>query len=238
VAPHVLLEWRDGLRIALSSRTLRVIMAFSVITGVGEAIMGTLMAPFVSDVLHGDARAYGMIMSAQAVGGLVGGLITSMIGHRFSPRKLLGWGAAAFGALDLVLFLYPLITRELWPAPVLMVFIGLPGALIVAGLMTLFQTATADAHRGRVFGAAVALDGLAMLVGTFAAGTLGERIGILPVIAVQGAGYVVAGLMVLLALRREAAGPVRPTGPRRASTGTEVLRTGGPGSQVAGARGG
>jgi hypothetical protein len=84
-----------------------------------------------------------------------------------------------------------------------MALVGLPGALVVAGLMTIFQTATDDGHRGRVFGAAVALDGVAMLAGTAVAGTLGERLGIVPVIAVQGAGYVAAGLLVLLTLHRD-----------------------------------
>jgi hypothetical protein len=47
-----------------------------------------------------------------------------------------------------------------------------------------------------------------MLLGTIAAGTLGERIGILPVITAQGVGYAAAGIMVLLALPRDT--PVRP----------------------------
>jgi MFS family permease len=171
-----------------------------VITGLGEAVMSTLMAPFVANVLHGDARAYGLIVSAQAIGGIAGGVLTTLFGHRFSPRALLGWGAVAFGMIDLTLFLYPLVSRVLWPAPVLMVIVGLPSALLIAGLMTLFQTATDDAHRGRVFGAAVAVDATAMLAGTIAAGALAERVGIVPVIAAQGVGPILAGVLVLVAL--------------------------------------
>jgi Na+/melibiose symporter-like transporter len=198
----VLGGWVDGVRIAFHSRTLRVIMIFTLITGFGEAVMGTLMAPFVHDVLGASARTYGTIMAAQAIGGLLGGLITTAIGHRFRAGLLLGWGAVAFGILDLVLFLYPLAYRDWWPAPVLMVVIGLPGALLVAGLMTVFQTATEDSHRGRIFGAAMAVEGVAMLAGTAAAGTLGSGVGIVPVIATQGAGYVVAGILVLATLPR------------------------------------
>ncbi|MFC7547566.1 MFS transporter [Plantactinospora sp. GCM10030261] len=193
----VVRDWAEGVRIAWTSRTLRVFLAFIVLAGVGEATMGTLMPPFVRDVLGGDADAYGLIISAQAVGGLFGGLVTTLVGHRFSPRVLAGCGALVFGLLDLVLFLYPLVTATLWPAVVIMVLVGLPGALTVAGLMTIFQTATGDAHRGRVFGAAMALRSAAMLAGTTLAGTLGERIGIVPVIAVQGVGYCLAGLLVL-----------------------------------------
>ncbi|SCE92843.1 MFS transporter [Micromonospora chaiyaphumensis] len=198
--PHVLREWVDGMRIGVSSRVLRVFLAFTVITGIGEAIMGTLIAPFVHDVLGGDARAFGVIMAAQAVGGIVGGLIATLVGHHFTPRAMFGWGTLAFGALDLVLFLYPLATHALWPAPVLIALVGLPAAFLTAGGMTVFQNATTDDHRGRVFGAMAAVNGAAMLLGTIAAGTLGERIGILPVLAAQGAAYCLAGLVVLLAL--------------------------------------
>jgi Na+/melibiose symporter-like transporter len=206
--PHVLREWAEGLRIAGTGRTLRVFLAFTLVTGIGEAIIGTLMAPFIRDVLGGSARAYGVVMAAQAIGGIAGGLLVTLIGHRFAPRAMFGWGAAAFGVLDVVLFLYPLVARVLWPAIVLMVLIGVPVAFMVAGAMTVFQRATDDRHRGRVYGATVAVDGAAMLLGTIAAGTLGERIGILPVITAQGVGYAAAGIMVLLALPRDT--PVRP----------------------------
>jgi Na+/melibiose symporter-like transporter len=197
---HLLRELGDGARVAAASPTLRLLLLFVLVTGLGEAIMGTLMAPFVRDVLHGDAAAYGLILSVQAAGGIVGGLVVAAYAKRFQPRLLLGVGAFAFGVVDLVLFLYPLLTSALWPAFVLMVVVGLPGALMLAGLLTIFQTATGDAHRGRVFGLANALEGAAMLAGALAAGALGNRLGIVPVIAVQGVGYCLAGVLMLVLL--------------------------------------
>ena len=47
-----------------------------------------------------------------------------------------------------------------------------------------------------------------MLLGTIAAGTLGERLGILPVITAQGVLYAGAGILILLTLPRDT--PVRP----------------------------
>lgn len=205
-APRLLREWLAGTRLAATNRTLRTLMAFALITGVGEAIMMTLMAPFVRDVLHGGNEAYGLVMAVQAVGGLAGGTLAALIGHRFPARLLLGAGAAVFGLLDLVLFLYPLLVAALWPALVLMVVIGLPGALTMAGLVTVFQTATDDAHRGRVYGALTALKAAAMLLGIVLAGTLADRVGVVPVIAVQGGAYLSAGLLALAALPR----PARP----------------------------
>ncbi len=199
-AAHLRRELAEGTRIAARSTTLRLLLLFVVITGLGEAVMGTLMAPFVRDVLRGDAQTYGLILASQAAGGIAGGLVVAAIAPRFEPRRLLGAGALAFGVLDLVLFLYPLLTRTVWPAYAIMIVVGLPGALTLAGLVTVFQTATGDDHRGRVFGLANALQGAAMLAGALASGALGGRLGIVPVIAVQGAGYCVAGALMLFLL--------------------------------------
>ncbi|WP_238014633.1 MFS transporter [Dactylosporangium sp. AC04546] len=209
----VLRDWADGARVAARSPALRVVLLFVVITGVGEAVMGSLMAPFVRDVLHADAARYGIIVAVQAGGGIAGGLVAAAVGHRWSPRRIAGYGALAFGALDLVLFLYPLVFDAWWPATVIILLAGFPAALALAGLLTVFQTHTADAFRGRVFGAANALQAGAMLVGATAAGLLGNRLGIVPVIAVQGAGYCLAGAIVLVLLRpgKESAGAATST---------------------------
>ncbi|MGI5246395.1 MFS transporter [Dactylosporangium sp. CA-139066] len=198
--PHVLREWADGLRAAGAEPTLRVLLLFVVLTGTGEAIMGSLMAPFVRDVLHADAAAFGLIVAVQAGGGIAGGLAAAAVGSRVSPRRLVGYGALAFGALDLVLFLYPLVVDAWWPALVIMLVVGLPGAFMLAGLFTLFQTHSDDAYRGRIFGVFNAIEAAAMLVGALGAGVLGDRLGIVPVIAFQGVEYCLAGALVLLLL--------------------------------------
>jgi hypothetical protein len=115
--------------------------------------MGTLFAPFVRDVLHGSGQDYGLIVSVQAVGGIVGGVVAASLGQRVSPVTMFGAGAIVFGLVDLVMFLYPLVFVEIWPAVVCMVVVGVPGAVTIVGLTTLLQRHTTDAYRGRVFGA-------------------------------------------------------------------------------------
>jgi Na+/melibiose symporter-like transporter len=193
-------EWMDGLRLVGHNRVLRLLAIFLLATTVGEGIMSTLFAPFVRQVLHGSNEAYGVVVAVQAVGGIVGGLVAAAIGHRVSPARLLGITAMVFGAIDLAIFLYPLAYVAVWPAAVGMVVVGLPGALMLAGFMTLFQRSTVDSHRGRVFGSLGAAEGVAVMVGTLGAGFLGQYVGIIPVLAVQGAGYVVAGLAMLITL--------------------------------------
>ncbi len=178
-------------------------MIFILVTSIGEPIMATLFAPFVRHVLHGSSQAYGVIAGVQAIGGVLGGLLVASLAHRVSASQLLSWGAVAFGAVDLGIFLYPLGYVAVWPAAAGMVLVGVPGAMTIAGAMTLFQRHTEDAYRGRVFGALNTVEGVAVLAGIVGAGFLGQVAGIVPVLAAQGGGYVVAGLVMLIVLRRE-----------------------------------
>jgi Na+/melibiose symporter-like transporter len=194
-------EWAEGLRLSLGHRVLRVIGLFIMVTCVGEGIMSTLFAPFVRTVLHASSSTYGVIGSVQAIGGIAGGLLAAAYGDRLPVTRMMGLSALAFGAIDLALFLYPLGYVAAWPAIVLMIIVGLPGAFVTAAAMTLLQRNTTETHRGRVFGALGAAEGAALVAGALAAGFLGQMLGIIPVLAAQGSGYVLAGALVLFTLR-------------------------------------
>jgi hypothetical protein len=68
---------------------------------------------------------------------------------------------------------------------------------VVAGTMTLFQRNTTDDRRGRVFSLIALAESVSVVVGATIAGFLGGPSGIMPILALQGAGYVVAGLLAL-----------------------------------------
>lgn len=206
-------EWVEGIRICVAGPAMRIVFVFGVVTGVGEGVMSTLFAPFVSAELGGDGTAYGLISSSQAIGGIVGGLVAAAVGARFDAAKLWGVGAVLFGLIDLVMFCYPLFWGGLAPAFVCMILVGLPGAFVVAGCMTVIQRLTDDASRGRVFGAMFAAEGLALLVGIAAAGVLGDVVGIIPVLVFQGLGFVVGGIVVLARSNILSAGTEVPESP-------------------------
>jgi Na+/melibiose symporter-like transporter len=207
---RLLEEWRDGLVVCARSLELRVVLIFIAITSVGEGVMGTLFAPFVRDVLHGSGSAYGAIVGIQTIGGIAGGLYVAAAGQRFSAYALFGFGAIVFGAIDLAMFLYPVVLSGIVPALVCMLLVGVPGACAFAGFQTTFQTATSDRFRGRVWGAITAVQGCALVIGIGIASWLGGALGIVPVIAIQGVGPMVAGVLVLVALRKTAARDVHP----------------------------
>ena len=193
-------EWMAGIRKCVHDPILRLMVAFIAVTSVGEGINLVLLAPFVSRILHGDASAYGTILSLQAVGGIAGGVLVAAYGHRLSLRVLVGAGSVLFGATDLMLFLYPLALPGLLPAGILIALAGLPGAALAAGYATALQIQAGDDHRGRVFGAFATVQAAAILLGIAAGGALGSSIGIIPVLAAQGVGYCGIGCYLTAAL--------------------------------------
>jgi Na+/melibiose symporter-like transporter len=209
-------EWTEGLKLSVAGSAMRLFFVFCLVTGFGEGIMSTLFAPFVSAELGGDGKAYGLIVSSQAIGGIIGGLVAAAIGSRLPSATMWGVGAFLFGLVDLALFCYPLVSDSLVPAFVCMIVVGLPGALTVAGMMTVFQHLTVDGTRGRIFGAVGAAESVAVLLGIAAAGFLGDVVGIIPMLVFQGLGYVVGGLVVLT--RRKVLLPplAEPANPQRA----------------------
>jgi MFS family permease len=205
-------EWLDGLRLVPSSRVIVVLFLFGAITGIGESVMGTLFVPFVTKVLGGNGLAYGWILSAQAVGGLAGSFVVGHVNGKITPSRLLGLGALLFGLTDLAIFYYPFFVPGIALALVFMVIAGILSAGMIVSYLTMQQTAIADAYRGRLFGAFETTEALVGLVGAALAGALSSRLGIVPIISMQGIGYLCAGIMVLVGLRRAlvTSGAARP----------------------------
>jgi Na+/melibiose symporter-like transporter len=195
---RVVVEWGQGATTVRRSRVLTVLLAFSLVTAVGEGIMGTLFTPYVKDILEGNAATLGTIASAQAVGGILGGFVAAAAGRRWTPRVLFGWGAVVFGLVDLAIFLYPVLYVAAWPAVLGMALVGFPGAVMIAARTTMLQDHSTDEQRGRIFALIFAVSALSLTVGAAGAGFVGEAIGIIQVLAIQGGGYVAAGVMVLL----------------------------------------
>ncbi len=195
-------EWHLGLGVVMRHPVLRALLLFAVITSIGEGLTLTLFVPWVVGPLHSDGAGYGWVLSTQAIGGLAGALLIARLGARMKPLPLLIGGALAFGAIDLVLFTYPVLYPHIGPALVMLVIVGVPGAAMGAATLTLQQSQTDDAYRGRVVGAIGAMGGLGALLGATVAGVLGEVLPVVLLLVVQGSGYLIGGTAVLLLVRR------------------------------------
>ena len=195
-------EWRAGLRIVLRQPILRALLVFASITAIGEGLTSALFVVWVVGPLHSDSTGWGLVLSTQAIGGLAGALVIARLGSRIRPLPLLIGSALAFGAIDLVLFTYPVVYPYIGPALVMLVIVGVPGAAMGAAMTTLQQSQTEDSHRGRAVGAIGAVAGLGALVGAVVAGVLGEVVPVIALLVVQGSGYLVGGTAVWLLVRR------------------------------------
>ncbi|ASN82538.1 MFS transporter [Deinococcus ficus] len=193
---------REAVRAALTAgwRAVRVspalltLVLYLAVTSIGEGVFGVLLAPFVTHVLGGDALAFGWVLSAQAIGGVVGGALVARHAGRVAPLRLWVFGAAGLGLADLAIFLYPLAWPGVGPALALMVLAGVPASAAGAGWMTLAQHFTDDAVRGRVFGLAGQLSGVGLLLGLGLATLAGQAAPITALLCVHSALLMLGGL--------------------------------------------
>jgi MFS family permease len=212
-------EWLAGLGLVRTARPVAVLILFAALTGFGEGVLSTLFVPFVRTMLDGGDLAYGVILSAQAVGGLLGGVVVAHTGRSIRPAWLWGGGALGLALVDLAIFTTPVVIPGIALTVLLMIVVGVPVAGLRVGLATVRQTAVADAYRGRLMGAFLTTNALTMAAGTIITGVLGERVALLPLLTAQVVSYGLAGILVLVLLRAEHS----PETATRASAGVSAV---------------
>lgn len=199
----VWVEWLQGVALVRRERLIAITLVVWALSGLGEGVFGVMFVVWVKNVLGGGALQLGWFMSAQAVGGLLGGLTIGYASKSLSPLRLVGVGSLVFGLLDIVLFTYPAFYRQIWLGLVVIVLVGIPAVASGAGLTTLLQSNVEDSYRGRIFGMQGTTQALLMLIGTLLAGALGAIIS--PIIfldVMQGGTYIVAGVLFMTLMRQ------------------------------------
>lgn len=190
-------EWRAGLQAVARDR---VVVALFVILGLAtfaDSLNSALIVPFVADVIGGSALAFGWLLTAQGIGGLLGSALVGQVGRRLTPVALIVLGLWSGGALLLVLYNVPSL-------PLALALVFLAGVTTVGwsvSTQTLLQSTVADVYRGRVFGALGTTNGLLSLCGVGLASALGDLVGLLPVLNASGTLRIVAGVLALVLLR-------------------------------------
>lgn len=197
-------EWVAGLRVVRRERTVSTLFTLMSLQSVAQGLFVVLFIVFVSTALHGGATEIGWLRGVQAVGGLLGGIAVGTLGRRLPMARLIGLSALLFGAIDLAIWNAPTVVPAyaLVVAVALFVAVGVPGAGVQAGAITLMQQGVDDAYRGRVFGAFGTSAALAQVGGMALAGVLGDRLGALPLLNVQAGLYLLTGVLALALLPR------------------------------------
>jgi MFS family permease len=129
-------------------------------------------------------------------------VVVGPLGKRISPVYLLGTSSLLFGLIDLLIIDIPIFVPSLLIVGILFVLVGMPGIGMSVGLNSLFQSIVEDKLRGRIFGTLFAVQALMALIGMGLAGALGDRLGSVPMLNIQGSVYTLSGLLVLFTLGR------------------------------------
>lgn len=194
-------EWLDGMQVIWRQPPLRVLFVMLAAQCLGEGVFGIMLVVFVKLVLNGGSAAYGILLAVQAIGSLLGGMVMGQFGKRVAPARLLGVCTCLFGFIDLLIIDLPLFVKGgVLLVGLLFVLVGIPGVGMQVSRQTLFQILVEDRLRGRVFGATQAVSALMLLVGIILAGLLGDRLGPVLLLNIQGSVYFLSGVLVLLTL--------------------------------------
>ena len=200
-------EWRAGLRLVSQDRALRTIFIAAGLGLLGEGTFSVGFTPLVIDVLEGGAAGAGVLASAQAIGGLLAGVLVARAALKLSPRVLLAGGMIGLGLTDLgvanAALLAPPGPAAMAVGSTFMLLAGFPVVSSLAARGGLLQTLTVDAFRGRVFGALGAIQGMAILVGLTLGAAAIDAIGVVPVVSLGAAMWIVGGVFALVRLARD-----------------------------------
>nr|WP_162005445.1 MFS transporter [Dictyobacter vulcani] len=162
-----------------------------------------MLVVFVKLVLNGGSAVYGILLGVQAIGSLLGSLVIGQFGKRVTPVRLPGVCTCFFGLIDLLIIDLPVFVKGgVLLVGLLFVLVGVPGAGMQVSKQTLFQTLVEDRLRGRVFGAIQAVSALMLFAGIILAGLLGDRLGPVLLLNIQGSIYFLTGVLALLTLGR------------------------------------
>lgn len=211
------MEHIDGLRQFSRHRPLIMLLAVNAAVSLSYGIGNVLLIVFVRDTLQGNAMDFGVVSSAQAVGGICAAIALGALGSRLPLNATLGVALLLVGGILFVAF-----GQTSVPAVVLL--LGLSGAPITTTFITFqtrIQSAVSGEYRGRAFGLIGLTGSVAMFagIGTASVATVWTGPGIL----LQGSAilYALMGMLVLVSRESQPLGQDRspgitPTSPRQA----------------------
>ena len=162
---------KEGVRYAFRSGPIRnLLVLLAVMSSLGFQYM-TLLPVYTKEILHADADAYGLLVSAFGVGSLVAaGMLTRRM-ERADLRRNLFLGLVSAG-VALAMFAW---SKWLWLSLAMGFFAGFGLILYVASTNTMLQMSVEDRFRGRIMSLyTFALVGVAP-IGALVLGAIAQR---------------------------------------------------------------
>lgn len=191
VRKSVLAELKEGISYAAGFVPIKaILLLLSLISFMGSSY-SVLLPLFAREVLHGDARTYGFLVSSAGLGAFVSAITLA------SRRSVLGLGrvipiaAGLFGVSIVALAL----SRVMWFSVVFLFMAGLGVMAHLAASNTILQTIVDDDKRGRIMSLfTMSFVGMTPF-GALAAGALAGRIGVMATVLIGGASCLLGALI-------------------------------------------
>ncbi len=188
---RVLSSLRVGFGYGLGFLPIRIVLNLVAAAALFGVPFTVLLPVFAVDVLHGDARTLGFLMSATGVGALSGALyLAARPSVRGLSRVITGAALLFGGALAVFGF-----SRTLWLSLVSLGFVGFGMMVLMAASNTFLQTVADEDKRGRVVSMyTMAYIGMAPF-GSLLAGGLAQEMTATLTIALGGVTVMVAAYL-------------------------------------------
>ena len=184
---------REGFRYAFGFPPIRSLLLLLALVSLAGASYTQLLPIFAEEILHGDARTQGFLVSAAAIGALAGALYLAGRHDVRGLGQVIAWAPAVFGAGLIALGL----SSQLWLTLAVMPVIGLGMMVHMASTNTVLQTIVDDDKRGRVMSFySMAFMGMVPL-GSLLAGILAQFIGA-PQTVILGGICCIAGSIIFI----------------------------------------
>lgn len=190
-------EWREGLRVIRRDHAIAVLFGVLGLMTFGGTMLDPLYVAWVRDALDRGPQTYALLLTAHSVAGIGGSLAAGVWGGRFTPRVLVGWTSLVAGAALIVKFDVPRLELAFG----LSLLGGATSVVSSVAIETLVQTTVREDFRGRVFAALGASGALFSLAGAVVGGVAARSVGVTPMLNVAAGLVIVAGVVVLRALR-------------------------------------
>lgn len=186
----------EGLRYAWSRRELRLPLLLMAVIGTLAFNFSVVLPLMATTEFHGGSSVYGWLLSVMGIGSLGGALLAAA---RQSPTlRLLSIAAAAFGAFMVGAALMPDLPLEL----LVLVPMGALMVTVQATANSLLQLNADPTFRGRVMALYVMVFLGTTPIGGPVIGFIAQHFGARAALGVGGVSAALAGLVVLLAVRR------------------------------------
>lgn len=179
---HLWQGLRDGFSYAFGFAPIRYILLQLAVISLMGMPYAVLMPIFARDILMGGPGTLGVLMASSGIGALVGAVFLATRKSILGLGRWIVYGSCLFGC-SIAAFSF---SRAVWFSAAMLLISGFGMIVQMASSNTILQTIVEEDKRGRVMSFfAFAIIGTAPL-GSLFAGSLGEKIGVVPTVAISG----------------------------------------------------